>query len=207
MKTALAAGGLSVSLYLPEGETEKLIYLIPPEDGADGIWALSARPGLALASIDGADYFRDMTPWKAKKYPGGGADFLNRLAGEIIPAVEGLVPDGYARGIAGYSLAGLFALWAACETELFQLAASASGSFWYPGWTDYVSSHRINARRVYLSLGTDENGRGEFAGNEEKTELTRQIAAGYGAETVFEHNPGNHFADVDARTARGIIWL
>lgn len=36
-------------------------------------------------------------------------------------------------GIAGYSLAGLFALYALYKTDVFTRVASMSGSLWFPG--------------------------------------------------------------------------
>ena len=43
--------------------------------------------------------------------------------------------------IAGYSLAGLFALWAAWNSGYFRRVASVSGSLWYPGFTDYIRNN------------------------------------------------------------------
>ena len=61
----------------------------------------------------------------------------------------------------GYSLAGLFALWALYESDLFAGAVCCSGSLWYPGWDDYVMKHKIlkSDSLIYLCLG----------GKEEKT--------------------------------------
>ena len=60
--------------------------------------------------------------------------------------------------IAGYSLAGLFALYATYQCDEFDLVASMSGSLWYPGFRDHVLSHstRKNPERVYISLGDAE---------------------------------------------------
>ena len=58
--------------------------------------------------------------------------------------------------IGGYSLAGLFALWAACQTDLFRGVAAASPSMWFPGFLEYIKEHPIRSGRVYLSLGDRE---------------------------------------------------
>ena len=68
-----------------------------------------------------------MAPWdspptfkNADPCTGGADDYLRLLTREIIPAAEKEI-NGVPRwqGIAGYSLAGLFALYAIYQTELF----------------------------------------------------------------------------------------
>lgn len=57
--------------------------------------------------------------------------------------------------LAGYSLAGLFAIYAACKTDVFSRIVSASGSEWFPGFEEYLKSHDFIKKPVciYLSLG------------------------------------------------------
>lgn len=57
----------------------------------------------------------------------------------------------------GYSLAGLFALWTAYETDIFSAIASCSGSLWFEQWDEYVLHHQIkHESNIYLSLGGKE---------------------------------------------------
>lgn len=57
----------------------------------------------------------------------------------------------------GYSLAGLFALWAAYESDVFSGIICCSGSLWFPDWDHYVRNHVIQSKcSVYLSLGGKE---------------------------------------------------
>lgn len=58
--------------------------------------------------------------------------------------------------IGGYSLAGLFALWAAYQTDTFKAVAAASPSIWFPGFVDFMKDREIHTKRVYLSLGDKE---------------------------------------------------
>ena len=62
------------------------------------------------------------------------------------------------RGVAGYSLAGLFALWALWQTDVFERAASASGSLWFPSFIDYARERTMTLRPTppILSLGKKE---------------------------------------------------
>ena len=45
--------------------------------------------------------------------------------------------------IGGYSLGGLFALWAARNTDAFTAVAAASPSLWINGWGEYAAAHPI----------------------------------------------------------------
>ncbi len=84
--------------------------------------------------------------------------------------------------IGGYSLAGLFALWAAYQTDLFTGVAAASPSIWFPGFVDHMKAGKINAISFDL--------------------LRKQ-----GVESVLEWNEGNHFKDADIRTAKAFSWV
>ena len=69
----------------------------------------------------------------AEPFGGQAADFLDELLNQIIPQVESSLPQPPTwRGIAGYSLAGLFALWSLWQTDAFDRAASASGRYGFP---------------------------------------------------------------------------
>jgi predicted alpha/beta superfamily hydrolase len=81
------------------------------------------------------------------------------LLKQIIPQAESSLPQPPSwRGVAGYSLSGLFALWALWQTDVFERAASASGSLWFPGFIDYARERTMTATpdAAYLSLGKKE---------------------------------------------------
>lgn len=108
-----------------------------------------------------------MTPWymgPISKHDtpctGGADDYLKLLLDEIIPEAEALLPGAPAqRGLAGYSLAGLFALYALYQTDVFARAAGMSGSFWFEGIMEYVCSHEMKRKPdcLYFSLGDKES--------------------------------------------------
>ena len=163
-----------------------------------------------------------MTPWPAEPatrneppYEGGAPAYLRKLVGTIVPAAEERLAEGGIaaawRGIAGYSLAGLFSLWSFWQTDAFARAASASGSLWYEGWLDYAAGHEPARvpERAYLSLGSKEHRTPNRLMREvrDATGATEALLAERGAQTTFELNPGNHFAQTDLRMARGIAWL
>ena len=112
--------------------------------------------------------------------------------------------------LGGYSLGGLFALWASCHTSAFVAVAAASPSVWIDGWTEFAEAHAVQAVKVYLSLGDRE----EHCKNVRMARvgdcIRRQkvlLAAALGSEnTVLEWNPGNHFHDEPQRMAKAFAW-
>ena len=153
------------------------------------------------------DWNRDLSPWTAPAVFGkegfgdGAADFLE----EILP----LCPEDKTCYIGGYSLAGLFALWAAYRTGRFAGVAAASPSVWFPGFTDFMQANRIQSKAVYLSLGDRE----EKAKNPvmatvgSRVREAEGILKAQGIPCALEWNPGNHFRDADIRTAKAFAWV
>ena len=83
---------------------------------------------------------------------------LRFLTEQAIPTLKQqfALPENVRIILGGYSLAGLFALWASTQTALFSGVAAASPSVWFPGWMEFEQQHTIQAQRVYLSLGDRE---------------------------------------------------
>ena len=170
----------------------------------------------ALAAFQVADWNRDLSPWPAPpvfgKAPfGGGAEQTLRFVTDgLLPVLrDRLALSGdVSLCLGGYSLAGLFALWAAARTDIFDGVAAASPSVWFPGWLDYVKEHPIRAEKVYLSLGDRE----ERAKNPILATVGDCIRQQYallqaGHSAVLEWNPGNHFQNSETRTAKAFLWL
>lgn len=174
-----------------------------------------------LAVFETPNWDDDLSPWPAKSPRRGGADFgggaqatLDWILGRFIPAVERHVPLvlGGVRGLLGYSMAGMFALWAIHQTDVFALCASCSGSLWYDGFSDYIEQNTPKTPcSVYLSLGE----------MEEKTHnpwfakvgsATRRAAALMAAspvvqETALVWHPGGHTGYVGERLAAAQGWM
>lgn len=119
--------------------------------------------------------------------------------------------------IAGYSIAGLFALWAAWNSGYFRRVASVSGSLWYPGFTDYIRNNepksgcgeKSGPEKAYFSLG-DRESRTRHPLMSRVDACTAEVVErvrSYGIETTFEWNPGNHFDHPEQRMARALAWL
>lgn len=160
-----------------------------------------------LMAVKVGSWNRDLSPWKAPAV--FGKEDFGGEAGETLTKVLELCKDrdrNYIIG--GYSLAGLFALWAGYETDAFSAVAAASPSVWFPDFLAYMKKSRPQVRAVYLSLGDRE----ERTRNRVMASVGSRIREAYGLlkaqgiETVLEWNEGNHFKDADIRMAKAFAW-
>jgi len=206
-----------------EAKSASIVYLNVFEgDGAD-VWEECRKlhvPPMNLVVFSGLSWDEQLSPWAAEPvFKGdnftGGADEYLRWMEEAIHKIEKneLKIDGKPewRGLAGYSLAGLFAVFAAYQTELFNGIASASGSFWFPEFTEFIkyTEPKSPLKCAYFSLGSKESKvRNPVMSTVlNKTKEAERILAAKGIQTIFEENPGNHFNDSALRTAKGIKWM
>lgn len=212
----IVIGGKRVHIFLPEGSVRLKIWTHMQPDEAAALFE-RAGGGTALFAADDYDWNADLSPWPAKACFRGGEDFAGRgperlrWLGEAVPVAEEGIADA-PRAILGYSLAGLFALWAAAErNELFDAAASVSGSLWYDDFAGYIAAraHLFAGKAAYLSLGDREakTRNARLACVQEAAETARDVLCAAGARAVFELNPGNHFNDPTGRCARAVEWL
>lgn len=151
---------------------------------------------------------QELSPWKASA-AFGNEDFGNGAA-QTLEEISLLCADkNKTYYIGGYSLSGLFSLWAACQTDIFSGVAAASPSVWFPGFIDYMKKRGIKSRNVYLSLGNKE----EKTRNPVMAKVGDCIREGYvwikaeGINCTLEWNQGGHFKEPMTRTARAFAWV
>ena len=192
------------------------------------------------------DWNADLSPWEAppafgnEPFGGKAEQTLDYIENELLQALlgESGAPASDALGapaldaapisdapviLGGYSLAGLFALWAGTKSERFSGIAAASPSVWFPGWIEHAEKYWQSApvgtvesdsltngpQRIYLSLGNKE----EKTRNQQMARVGDCIrrqqevleVAGVANTLVFEQ--GNHFKEPDLRTARAFAWV
>ena len=163
------------------------------------------------------DWNDDLTPWPAPpifrkgKAFGGKADaYLQQLENEIVPNTEkalGVVPDE--RWLVGVSLSGLFAIWASARSKLFSRVASISGSFWYPGFTQWLQGQALSVKQVYISLGDQESQSKNVhlrSIADDTQEVVRTLAS-QGIPVQFEWTEGTHFAPLVPRLDKALRAL
>ena len=149
----------------------------------------------------------DLSPWAAPAVFGK-EDFGNGANDTLAEVLKHCTDQKKTYIIGGYSLAGLFALWAAYQTDVFKGVAAASPSVWFPGFLDYMRENTIHADSVYLSLGDkEEKARSPvMATVGSRIKEVHELLKERGINTFLEWNQGNHFRDADIRTAKAFAW-
>lgn len=197
-----------ICLIQPVGEHE----LITLDREVEFIKKL-ARGDFAFAAVPVESWNDDLSPWKAppvfgnEGFGGGAGAMLSYITRSLMPALGPLKKVF----IGGYSLAGLFSLWAACESDAFDGVAAVSPSVWFPGWKEYMDNRPPRAAELYLSLGMKEektkNAVMSAVGDNIRSQYELALCAENVKRRVLEWNPGGHFADPELRVAKGFAWL
>lgn len=214
-------GDKKVDVYPGSGSRSAVIYLNTFAGEGDKVYQVlrsADSPDFTLVAVSGLDWNHDMAPWDIPPISeghtpctGGAGDYLQLLTERIMPQAEKLAPDVSWRGLAGYSLAGLFAVYSLYQTDLFSRIASMSGSLWFPGFLEYAASHEMKRLPdcAYFSIGDRENRtRNPYLKTvRENTEKMERLCAESGIHTFFQLNQGNHYKNAAQRTAAGIAWL
>ena len=222
MRRTFEIGGKTVFVFHSNRPGSPVIYLNTYSDERQKIYeAVQATgcPPFTLVTVSNLAWNHDMAPWdspaafkKGEPFIGGADNYLQLLVEEIIPRAEKELAEPPAwRGIAGYSLAGLFALYAIYQTDVFSRVGCISGSLWFPGFKEYVLSHEPKRWPdcIYFSLGDKESKTRNPVLKivQENTEEIQTFYQNKGIDTVFQLNPGNHFVQGIERTIAGIQWL
>ena len=158
------------------------------------------------------EWNKELSPWDAPAVFGkedfgcGAANTLSFITDTLIPYIHKSYERVSEYYLGGYSLAGLFSLWAGYQTDVFRGIAAVSPSVWFEGWDQYILSHMIKAEKTYLSLGDKES--------KTKNRVMATVADRIQIQSeslenkhILEWNSGNHFAQPDIRTAKGFAWL
>ncbi len=176
-------------------------------------------PEYNVVALMEPNWEQSFTPWAAPKlykkaadFGGGAAAYHAWFTQTLVAEVEqrmGWQPQW--RALLGYSLAGLFALYAAYEMPYFQRVACVSGSLWFDGWTDFAASHtpKTLPAAMYFSLGEQEanSKNARLAQVQAAMEHTVAQWQAYGVPLRYEINAGGHFDDVAERLAKAARWL
>ncbi len=207
--------GLQVTLLGASGEERRpLVWLHASHEAGQEIHDRLHVP-CALACVDGVDWNRDFSPWPAVRVFARGADFSGgapaylekfmALREKLERRVAFPVTESY---LAGYSLAGLFAVYAWLRGMPVEGIGCFSGSLWYDGFADWAQSQSAAPVRLALSIGDREKrtGNPRMAQGEA---CTRLLAAHWAKQMPvrFWLEKGGHFDHTTARIARGIDCL
>ena len=219
----------TITIFYNENNNKEKIPVIIlntfDEDGED-IWNKVKNitdKEYVLVTISNINWNKEMSPWYMDKlfksednYEGKADEYIELLSKRIIPKVEKILKQDLEKDIdnyiiAGYSLAGLFAIYSLYKTNIFTSVISCSGSLWYPNFIEYVENNELktNPNKIYFSLGNREGKtKNELMSKvEEKTKYLEQYYNKKNIKTIYEENEGNHFQDVTNRIAKGIKFI
>ena len=220
--------GLSIHTQMSSVAGAPIVYLLG--DVADNS-PVQIPESVSLVNV-GVDLWEEnFSPWcapriftKGPNFGDGAQKTLDTLINQVIPWTESELaePPAY-RVLVGYSLAGLFSLWAGVSqpgaphvdapVATFQRIGAVSGSFWFPGLLDYVdqqlSGGVVGLTHAYLSLGDREarTPNPQIMHVRENAELLASKLQNAGIISTFELNRGNHFQNVEGRMQKALNWL
>jgi len=207
-----------------KGSRDARFCLIQPVDSFDAerleseysrISEALKEESVMLAAFLVEDWNGDLSPWKADgiskrfDFEGNAGRTLTYIMNVFIPMLKHdslESPDEVRFIIGGYSLAGLFSLWAAYQTDIFSACAAASPSVWFPGWISYAEEHSILTGHIYLSLGDKEEKVRHPVMRTVGDCIRRQTELLSDKDCLLRWNEGNHFTDPDIRSADAFIW-
>lgn len=210
-----------ITVYPALAENRPVIYLTTYNDDGGEVYAEVQKggcPDFTLVTVSGLNWEAELSPWAAgnlfkysEMFTGGANAYLQFLTQQVLPQAEAGLNGVLWRGLAGYSLAGLFTVYALYKTDLFSRAASMSGSLWYPGFKDFALQNTLckAPQHLYFSLG-DKEARARNQYLKTVQQCTEELAAHYrslGINTFYELNPGGHYRNIISRSAAGIKWL
>ena len=234
--------GLSIHAQMSSVAGAPIVYLLG--DVADNS-PVQVPEGVSLVNV-GVDLWEEnFSPWcaprvfaKEPNFGDGAQKTLDTLINQVIPWTESKLTEQPAyRVLVGYSLAGLFSLWAGvsqqvargCQSDdapsqpgaphvdapvaTFQRIGAVSGSFWFPGLLDYVDQQlnggAVGLTHAYLSLGDREarTPNPQIMHVRENAELLASKFENAGITSMFELNRGNHFQNVEGRMQKALDWL
>ena len=211
----MTAAGVRVMLLGPAGKDAcPLVWLHAPEDLGRSVWE-RLRVCCALACVEGADWNRDFSPWPAERafargagFYGGAPAYLTSFAALVERTEQRLAFPVTERYLTGYSLAGLFAVYAWLQGLPLDGIGSFSGSLWYDGFAEWAMAKDARPVSLVMSVG-DREKRARNARMAQVEACTRRLAEHWAKQMPvrFWLEKGGHFEDTAERMARGIGCL
>lgn len=200
-------------------ETTEACYVHGKKELAKRLAKALEGASVGIFVIEGEDWTADLSPWKAPEvfkgepaFAGGADAYLEFLCSYVILQTEKkLQLTVKKRALIGYSLAGLFSVYALYRTTFFTNIASVSGSLWYDGFIDFMLKNETLCKpeRAYFSVGIKEKKtrNDRMSKVEDQTLQAKRRLEEMGVSCFFELNEGNHFYQVEERIEKAARWL
>lgn len=213
-------GTCLVTVYKRRHEGLPLVVMNSYMEAGDKILASCMRhgcPAFQLLSVSQLAWDEDLSPWPepptvsdSDHFTGGAKAYCDWLHAEVLPYARKQMGRISYTAIAGYSMGGLFAVYAPYVSDDYERSICVSGSLWYPGFLEYAMTTPFcrKPEAVYFSIGNQESRTKHpaLSTTQPNMEKLSQYYSTLGIDTTFELNPGNHYQDAAARIAKGLIW-
>ena len=217
--------GVKLYVYRSNVQNATTIYFLDGDQFAEPFnrWIIKHHPPLNFVLLNANNRTDDYTPWPLQAsetmpmdFEGKAEEHLSFISTHVIPFCEseyGFASSAEKRVIGGYSLGGLFSLYAAVNNDLFGTVLSCSSSLWYPDFLDYLKEHPFKAThpKLYMSVGDQE---GTTATNLTAEQTSNTIALKDFYEPKFQAGDfkftleeGNHGNNISGRAWRAVEWV
>ena len=217
--------GVKLYVYRSNVKDATTIYFLDGDQFEEPFnhWIRKHQPAPNFVLINANNRTDDYTPWPLQAsesmpmdFGGKAAEHLSFFATHVIPFCESkyaFASSEEKRVIGGYSLGGLFSLYASVNTNLFGTALSCSSSLWYPDFLDYLKEHPFKAAhpKLYMSVGDEE---GVTATNLTNHQIPNTMTLKDWLEPKFQPGDfkftleeGNHGNNISGRAWRAIEWV
>ena len=211
---------IAVDLYVHDNPVALLIQPLERKEVATighevALIAQHTPRPFVMAAFKIDDWHLQMSPWhddaisRREEVGHHAEETLRFITHRLLPVLQQRFGD-LPVVLGGYSLAALFSLWAATQTDVFTGIAAASPSVWIDGWLTFASSHPTLSTVAYLSIGRKEEhvrnlSMARVGANIrfEQQLLEQQLGPN---NTTLQWNEGGHFDHMDARTAQAYAW-
>lgn len=218
MISSFSMGDISCRVYV-DGKPQVVFYWGTAKNHTDlndvvTIIKEAGGKNYILCAYEVNDWNNDFSPWQAsgvfgkESFSGKGSETLSFITKRLMPYIKICYPEAASAKqiIAGYSLAGLFSLWAALSTKkIFDGAISCSGSFWFPGWDQFLTHSPLvsQSTRFFISLGdTESSTRNKVISTVADNTIKTVEILKNNSICKFEWNSGGHFDNPEERMAK-----
>ena len=187
-----------------------MIYVVDSQEHPLEVAAAAEGLRSRVASVPIAEWGDALTPWPAPALRPGEQGFGGHADETLALFAVALDQAPGPHAICGYSLGGLFALYAFVREPRLAACACLSGSVWYEGWVDWLRNNAPDCagRYAYLSVGKKEKRAGlPFRHVEEDLSACAEILHDRGCEVDVALGPGSHMQHVTERLAAGLAAL
>ncbi len=218
-----SVAGFPIQLYDCNVPKAPIVYLLAHQMDPELLSLLQEKslPAFSLAciGISSTQWNTLLAPWntpsnfpKYLRCQGEASRFLKIFLNDILPAIQNhLSSFSGVQTMAGYSLAGLFSLWALCEWEQLEGVCAVSGSFWYPDFQTWFLDHFPLHLPICVYFSTSESEwtsqNARLSSLKPTLEAIEQSLAQKGVKTICQIHPGNHFQEPTKRLVLGIEWM